>query len=324
MNKIFLVSLLLLSACTPSNSEGGNDAVVLKVGDQFGVLKSTLQSAGQDRPTGYEIEWSNFPSGPTIIAAETGGSVDIGHMMETPLVFAQAAGSPVKVVAVARRARAGTSALAVVVARESTITKIGDLKGKQVGFTPGTAAHYLITRLLGQEGLSLDDIRPVNIANSGPALLANGTVDATVTGDPLLSQMLAARHARIIATGGEPLTPDFNYLVASEKALKDDKRAAAIGDFAVRVARATAWQCDHVAEAAPIMAKTYNISIPIADAMLRRAPGRYVPISSEVIAAHQKEADAFHHLGLISRKIDARALFDQRYNALIAAADGRK
>jgi sulfonate transport system substrate-binding protein len=313
--------MLALGACGGASGSGDSDQAVLRVGDQFKRLEATLASAGEDKPSDYHIEWSSFVGGPAVIAAQTGGSVDVGWMMETPLVFSQAAGSLVKVVAAARRSTPGTSPNALVVATGSRVRTVADLRGHSVGFLPGTVTQYLVVQLLDKAGLSLADIRPVTITNVGPSLLENGTVDAVVTADPYLSQMLEDGTARVIATGGEPLTPEFNYLVAPDAALADPRRAALIGDFVARVARATRWQREHVAQAVPVIARAYNIPPPIAERMLRRAPGRYVPIDASIVAGHQAEADTFHRLGLIRNRLDASQLFDRRYDAIVAKAE---
>src|ERR1700754_4067391 len=89
---------LVLSSCG-SNSNAPRTELVLRAADQMKILQSTLAEAGEDEPSGYRIEWSNFMGGPSVIAAATGRSIDVGWMYETPLIFAQAAGSPIKVVA---------------------------------------------------------------------------------------------------------------------------------------------------------------------------------------------------------------------------------
>ena len=72
--------------------------LTLRVGDQKGNSQAVMEAAGVLKDVPYKISYSQFQSGPALIAAETGGSVDLGKMSETPLVFAQNAGSPVKVV----------------------------------------------------------------------------------------------------------------------------------------------------------------------------------------------------------------------------------
>jgi sulfonate transport system substrate-binding protein len=133
--------------------------------------------------------------------------------------------------------------------------------------------------------------------------------------------LLKENQVRVLATGGEPLTPDFYYLVVPDAALADPKRTAVIGDFALRVARATRWEREHIAEAAPAIAHAYNVPPTIAAEVLRRAATKYVPIDSSIVAEHQEEADTFQKLGLVRVHADAGKLFDRRYDPLIAKAE---
>lgn len=311
---------LLLAACG-ARSGAPRAEPVLRVSDQLKILQSMLAAAGEDRPSGYRIEWSNFLGGPGIIAAATGGSTDLGWMFETPLAFAQAAGSPVKVIAAAQRVDPRSSSIAIVVAMNSPIHSVGDLRGKAVSFAPGTVTQYLVVRALQSAGLALSDIRPVSLTSLSTTVLTNGTVDALTTADPVLSQMLQSGQARILVTGGVPLTTDLSYLVASNRALADPKLSAEIGDFAVRVARATRWQREHVAEAVATYARAYNVSPGVAEDALRRAPMRFGPIDQTVIDAQQAEDDTFQKLGLIRGHVDATKLFDHRFDRQVAGVE---
>jgi sulfonate transport system substrate-binding protein len=208
-----------------------------------------------------------------------------------------------------------------VVAANSPIRTVADLKGKKVGYMPGTITQYLVARLLDDEGLSLNDVTPVKISSFSNASLDRGLVDAFTTGEPMLTQGLNEGRIRVLAYGGQPHTPGFGYLVASEAALADPKRAALIGDFVSRVARATRWQRENVEKAAPALAKTYKVSPEIAEQVLRRTPIRYTPIDGSIVAAHQEEADLFHKLGLIRSRVDAARLYDNRYDKQVADAE---
>lgn len=295
---------------------------ILRVGDQLKILQTSLHAAGEDQPSGYRIEWANFIGGPPVIAAETGGSVDLGWMMETPLVFAQAAGSPVKVVAVGRHTAPGASALAIVVKPAASIQAVADLKGRSVGFIPGTSAHYLVVKALARAGLTLRDIHPVFLANVSSELLEQGTLDATVAADPVLAQDLKRGTVRLLVRGGAPLTPDLYYLVASDAALRDDSRVALVSDFVQRVARAARWQRTHVQEAAKTFAHVYNVSPEVAADVLSQDAIRYGPLGGLTISEHQDEADTFERLGLIRTHLDAAKLFDRRFDPVLAKADG--
>lgn len=314
-----LASAILLAGCGGQTQK--DDIPTLRVGDQVQRLQTLLAEAGEDKPGNYRIDWSNFLGGPLVIAAETGGSVDVGWMNETPLVFAQAAGSPVKVVAASRNLDPASSNLALVVAADSATRAAGDLKGKPVGMLVGTITQYFVARYLESAGLSLKDIKPVQLASLSSASLEHGVVVAYVTAEPQLSQQLASGKVRVLAWGGEPYTPGLGYLVASDAALADPKRAALIGDFVARVARATRWQREHMDKAGAFTAKLYKTTPEIAEAILKRTPARYVPIDPSIAAAHQSEADLFLKLGLIAKRVDASKLYDNRYDKVVAEAD---
>lgn len=312
-------AFLSLAACGGTAESG----TTLKVADQLHALKSSLDVAGEGQSTDYKIEWANFIGGPPIIAAQTGGSIDVGWMAETPLIFAQAAGSPVKVVAVSQSAKAGGSAYALVVKPNSLIRTAADLKGKSVTFMKGTVLHYFIANLLEKQGLSLKDIKQVQATGFGTGLLDKDAADAIILTEPFLTELEQAGKIRIIANGAD-FTPGFNYLVASDAALADPAKAKAIGDLAARAARAQRWQREHVKKAAPALAKQYNVGIDIAEKIIARSPSKYTPIDNSIIAAHQAEADLFLKEGLIRKKLDASQIFDKRYDSIVAAQEATK
>lgn len=318
---LVLTGALLLASCGQSRED---DIPTLKVGDQLHALQSALAAAGEDQPKDYHIEWSNFIGGPAVIAAQTGGSVDLGWMAETPLVFAQAAGSPVKVVAVSKAARSDSSNMALVVSANSSIRSVADLKGRKIGYLPGTISQYLVVRVLESAGLTLKDVTGVKISSYSAAMLERGLVDAYTSAEPILSQGLNDGKLRVLAYAGEPYTPGFGYLVASDSALADPKRSALIGDFVARAARASRFQRENVEKAAPFTAKAFNVSPQLAEQILRRAPSHYGPIDGSIVAGHQQEADLFLKLGLIRNRVDAAKLFDNRYDAQVASAENGK
>ncbi|KGB56948.1 Aliphatic sulfonate ABC transporter periplasmic ligand-binding protein [Sphingopyxis sp. LC81] len=313
-------AFLSLAACGAAPDSGKT----LKIGDQLHALKSSLDVSGEGAPTGYKIEWANFVGGPPIIAAQTGGSLDVGWMAETPLIFAQAAGSPVKVVAVSKTVAGGGSPYALVVKPDSPIRSIADLKGKSVSFMKGTVLHYFVARLLDKQGLSLKDIKTVQATGFGTGLLDKGSADAITIGEPYLTQALDAGKVRVLASGAPPNTPGFFYLVASDAALADPVKAKAIGDLVARAARATRWQRENPAKAAPALAKRYNVDAAVAEKIITRAPASYAPIDDAIIAAHQDEADLFFKEGLIRKKLDAAQIFDKRYDDIVAAQESAK
>jgi len=140
-----------------------------------------------------------------------------------------------------------------------------------------------------------------------------------VISDPFLSGYLLDGKAKILTTGAG-LTPGFTYLVARDDALRDKQLSAALSDFVARVTRAQQYWTAHPDQAAASNATNFKLAPAAALAAAKRSPSAYRPIDDSVIKAQQDESDAFLKLGAISTKLDAKQLFDTRYNKVVAAA----
>ena len=74
---------------------------------------------------------------------------------------------------------------------DSSITKMGDFKGKKVGFNPLSPSDFLLSYALKTNGLSDKDIVAVNMTPEAvPAAMASGQMPIGVTYEPSLSQIL--------------------------------------------------------------------------------------------------------------------------------------
>lgn len=74
----------------------------------------------------------------------------------------------------------GTPLNALVVLDDSPITSLADFAGKKIGFSVSGVEEALLTAMLGQHGIGLDDIEMINVNFAlSPALLA-GQVDGVI------------------------------------------------------------------------------------------------------------------------------------------------
>lgn len=125
-----------------------------------------------------EVEWiDGLSSGPEIIAAISGESVDIGKIGDFPVVTNYGGGeTPVfKVVGYAVR---GTDSL-LFVGADSGIESIEDLAGKTVGTQIGTGSQFQLETSLAKGGLTIEDVNLVNLDNgSWLSTFVSGEVDA--------------------------------------------------------------------------------------------------------------------------------------------------
>ncbi len=89
---------------------------------------------------------------------------------------------------------------------DPTIENPADLVGKKVSFEKGTIAEYFLRYVLNQYGFSINDIDPVDAtAMGGITLLENGEVDAAVTYEPFLSEILdKGNHHNLFSSSEAP------------------------------------------------------------------------------------------------------------------------
>jgi NitT/TauT family transport system substrate-binding protein len=113
---------------------------------------------------------------------------------------------------------------------KSNITKIADLKGKTVAAdAPGTATYFTLAWMLKKNGLSIKDVKVVNLSPQAAAnafIAGNSDIDAGMTYEPFLSAVRAKPEAgKILAT-----TLDYPMIMdtfgCTPKFLTDNPKAA--------------------------------------------------------------------------------------------------
>ena len=113
---------------------------------------------------------------------------------------------------------------------KSAISKIADLKGKTVAASaPGTAPYFTLAWMLKKNGLSVKDVKVVNLepqAAANAMIAGNQDIDAAMTYEPYLGAVRAKPEAgKIIAT-----TLDYPMIMdtfgCTPKFLADNPKAA--------------------------------------------------------------------------------------------------
>src|ERR1700724_1722100 len=107
------------------------------------------------KPLGIEIKWVDFQFGPPLLEAINVGSVDFGYVGDSPPIFAQAAGARIRYVAAVK---SDGNTQAIIVAQDSPITTLADLRGKRIAFGKGSSAHNLLVAALEKAGMAWRDI----------------------------------------------------------------------------------------------------------------------------------------------------------------------
>lgn len=313
------------SASTASTASATNldlSGVTINFADQFKEYETAFDATGALNGAPYKVSYSEFVGGPPIIEAETGGSVDLGDMAETPTIFAQAANDPVKVVAATVSADANESPFAIVVPKGSSITDVSDLRGKTVAVQEGTVEQYVLIQILKKAGIPYSAVNVDNLAVTNVStVVAAGKVDAAVLSQPLIALDVAAGTVtQLVSAAGYAQT--LGYLTASQSALDNPQKAAAIADFINRFYKAQAILRKNPQLAAVTYVKTYGVSLSVAEAAVKSVESVGTPITPAIISYQQEEADTFHQLGLIPAKINVVHVFDLPFNKKVAETAG--
>ena len=296
--KIIIAGLLVVASATPAAAE----TRVVRIGYQkYGKLlllknKGTLEA--RLKPLGFSVTWAEFPSGPPLLEAINAGAIDLGNTGEAPPIFAQAARVPFVYVAYEPPAPRGE---AILVARDSALRTIADLKGKKVALNKGSNVHYLLVKALDRAGVKYSEIQTVFLAPADArAAFERGAVDAWVIWDPYLAAAEAATGARTLSDGTGLVANTQFYLGARSFVAANPQVLDAV---LAELREVDAWAGRDIAAVAAQLGPAAGIPVPILEVALRRQSYGIKSIDPGALAEQQKIADAFGRLGLLPASI---------------------
>ncbi|NMO91471.1 ABC transporter substrate-binding protein [Actinomycetospora sp. TBRC 11914] len=314
--------LVVLAGCSsvprsrpPVQPPADPAGVVLHVGDQKGGTQSLLRAANLLGGLPYRIEWTTFSAGPPLIEAARSGAIDIGQTGNTPVIFAAAAKARVQLVAASQ---GNVVSDAILVPHDSPIHTVADLRGKKVAFGKGTSAHGQLLYTLRAAGLTMDDIDPSYLQPSDAyAAFKQGQVDAWATWDPYTAQAQLESGARVIATG-DGTANGYSFEVASNEALADPRKQAAVADYLRRVDAAMRYSDTHRDQRAVVWSRETKLALPVTQLAAQRGPDLPVPMDDRLVASEQDLADAFSDAGVIPGRVRFADIVDRRFEGRAA------
>ena len=166
---LFILILATLAGCekSPSQSAGQRSAEP----DQQVTFAYTYQpqstlahvavTNGYFKEEGLDVQPLMRAFGKEALQAVLENKADFATVAETPVMFSGLKGD--KIVVIANIEASGKNN-AVVARKSAGINVPGDLKGKRVGFTPGTTSDFFLDAFLTANGLTRQDIRPVALS----------------------------------------------------------------------------------------------------------------------------------------------------------------
>jgi sulfonate transport system substrate-binding protein len=318
----------LVTACAGSGTAAtvtatggtGSGDVVINVGDQQQNLKTLLTTSGVLAGANYKVNFIEFDSGPLVDAGFAAHRIDIGFMGDLPASLAVKSGLPVVAVAVSHPIGAWEFLLA-----KPGVTSIGQLRGRPVAYTTGTAEQAFALRALKTAGLSQKDVQQVDVSllQLG-TVLESGSADASVVSVQQKADYEQNHPGAVVLATNDTVTPaSYTYVLGATAALADPAKLAAIEDLTKRLIEASDWQKSHqsqwindyyvgVQHETPAMAKTI---------LAAGGTSEYVPIDGTVQAALQNVVDLMAGAVARARDYSVAPLFStaeaRRYDAIV-------
>jgi len=278
-------------------------AGTLKIGYQKASVTLVLARARKTfeaklNPLGYDVSWAEFTSGPPLLEAMNAGAVNFGFTGEPPMIFAQAAGTPVVYVAATNPS---PRALAILQPAKGTLTSVADLAGKKVAVAKGSSAHYLLVSALAHAGVPYSAVTKVFLQPADArAAFAGGDVDAWSIWDPFYAGAQAAGGKVITDGTGLMLNRSYYSSIKDFASQHPDALNAAIEVINAQ----EAWEGGHIEETASDISPSIGLPEATLKTWFARQKYGVNKLTPEIFAGQQKIADAFFKLGLIPQKID--------------------
>lgn len=298
-----------------TTTAGADDAKTLRVGtiNLFGVA-STFKHAGHDVSGDYKFEIIPFTSGVVgLIAAINAGEIDVAEMGEVGPVVAQSADVAAQIIAATEQWRIGE---ALIVAGDSPIRTIEDLKGKKVSYARATNGQWVVNKALQKAGLDITDIESVFLpagTNTLSVLLA-GQIDVAVAIDATLSAY-EAQGARRLVNAGDVDVDNALFFIASNKAIAE--KHDAVGAFVNQLGNHLAWADKNQETHAGYVSEILGIEPEVALAVEKNRPKKLQQIRPELIPSNQAIADELFRQKVIEKAIKVDTSFNYDFNKFI-------
>jgi sulfonate transport system substrate-binding protein len=322
---LLLTAVSLLAACssaptsTPGPLSKSSDNAshpewsqyTFTIGDNGGDGSEELSKvtgAFDDAP--YKVKFARFDFGPPLVQAAAAGDIDLGYVGTVPPITGAAEQFGFKIVATQHGADPTKAAENIIVAKDSPIHTLTDLRGKKIAIPQGSSAHGLALLALKSVGLTPNDVQLVYLSPAAGATAFNtGKVDAWSIWNPQ-SAIAVRGGARIVAKGLPPIDQVNNYYVATDKSLGDPGRRAALTDVLTRIARMFNWAQQHPDDYAKAIAKETGVPLDDARATVDAYPFKVTQVLPADVKAEQDLSDAFLEAGEIKKPVDVSSITD--------------
>ena len=231
------------ASTTPSGDDTPTvEPVTINIGymNNYGSLWSLLaaREMGYFEEQGITLNLISFDTGPNIIAAMEGGSVDIGYIGDGAHSLCVAGNASIITLSHISNGDA--------VIGGPNVQSIADLAGKTVAYSSGTTSENILVQALASEGMTMDDITAMDMdASAIVTAMLSGQVDACAIWSPNSTTVLDELEGATVLADNVTFA-DSSIALSSWIAMPD--RVESDRDVLVRFVRALFRGMDYAAD----------------------------------------------------------------------------
>jgi NitT/TauT family transport system substrate-binding protein len=277
--------------------------IPLDVGMEYGIFEKH----------GLTIEELNFAGGAKIAQAMTAGAVDISLSAGPDMQFVAKGAPEIAIGSIAEFA----GYMAFVVAANSNIRSMDDLRGKTVGITsPGSLTDWLAEELSRVKGWKEHDrLTKATVGGATPAVVAalkTGQVDASVTSAQLGLQLEENGQGRLLFDCSAYVGTIELYTMFANKALIE-RNPDAVRRFLAGWYETVDFMKSHKAEtvavAAKVMGHTPTVESHVYDRLVGKlsSHGKFSPQAIETLKA------SFVAMKSVDESVDMKKLYTEEF-----------
>jgi len=279
-------------------------SLVLK---KFGWAEEAL------RPYGVRVEWQLSLGSNKANGLLAGNAVQFGSTAGSAALLTRTNGSPIKTVFLYSQ----PEWTALVVAKNSPLRSVKELRGKRVAATKGTDPWFFLLRALHRVGLTQQDVEILDLQHGdGRTALERGDVDAWAGLDPYMAASQLEAGSRLLYRNIAFNT--YGALNAREDFVTGNPELTTVVLRAYE--RARRYASTHPRETAQILAEASGITTRVADVEIRERTHYPDPIPG---AAYRAALEAVIPIIDAEHLAVPGANLQQNLAALIDAAPAR-
>ena len=253
---------------------------------------------------GTKVTWTLSQGSNRALEYLNSGSIDFGSTAGLAAVLSRANGSPIKTVYVASR----PEWTALVVAKDSPIKTVADLKGHKIAATKGTDPYLFTLRSLQQAGLSKDDVELVHLQHpDGRTALEKGDVDAWAGLDPHMAASEVQAGSRLLYRNSQ--FNSYGVVSVTERYAKEHPQA--IQTVLKAYEQAREWAVKHPDELAKLLASESGLPLEVAQLQLSRTDLSSPQLTAKDVIASKAAAPILVSEELVRRGVNVDQVIDQ-------------